>query len=256
MEAALDDFLTTGVFAFILTFVRLGSAIMVLPGFADTYVPERVRVILALSLTFVLLPVTSQYLPADIPGTFQLVYLIGIEFVIGIFFGTVARIFLLAVDTAGMIISTMSGLGSAQILNPALSSQGSLLGALFTIGAVVIIFMTDMHHLLIMGVLDTYERFPVQEAPDMGGMAQFIAKSVSAAFAVGIKMSAPFIVMTMLLYVGMGVLSRVMPQVQIFIVTLPLQILLSLSLLVLTFMAIIVYWAEQFEQAIVFLLGS
>lgn len=256
MGAALDDFLTTSVFAFLLTFVRLGSAIMVMPGFGDTYVPERVRLLTALALTFVLLPITSKYLPASFPGTFQLLYLVIIEFLVGIFLGSVARIFLLAVDTAGMVISTMSGLGSAQILNPALSSQGSLLGVLLTIAAVVLIFVTNLHHLLIMGILDSYERFPVNVLPDMGSMAEFIARSVSEAFNIGVKMSAPFLVITLVLYVGMGVLSRIMPQVQVFMVALPLQILLCLALLAISFLSIMAYWASQFEQAIVFLLSA
>ncbi|HCQ71621.1 MAG TPA: flagellar biosynthetic protein FliR, partial [Rhodospirillaceae bacterium] len=120
MEATLTEFLSTGVFAFILTFVRLGSAFMIMPGLGDSFVPERIRLWTALSISFVLMPTTADYLPAEMPSTFGLVVLVFLEFLIGLFFGTIARIFMMATDTAGMVISTMSGLGSAQVFNPSL----------------------------------------------------------------------------------------------------------------------------------------
>ena len=256
MEATLESFLTTGIFAFMLTFVRLGTAFMVMPGVGDSFVPENVRLFTALAISFVLLPITAQYLPAEVPGTFSLIILITLEFVIGLFLGTIARIFMTATDTAGMVISTMSGLGSAQVFNPSLATQGSLIGAFLSIAGVTILFATDLHHLLIAGLLDSYQTFPVQAIPDLGSMAEFIAKVVAASFAIGVKMGAPFIVLTLLMSVGMGVLSRVMQQIQVFILALPLQILLSLILMGLGFSTLFAYWLSQFEQGMIFFLSS
>ncbi|MBG78039.1 MAG: flagellar biosynthetic protein FliR [Alphaproteobacteria bacterium] len=255
MEATLTEFLSTGVFAFILTFVRLGSAFMIMPGLGDSFVPERIRLWTALSISFVLMPITADYLPAEMPSTFGLVVLVFLEFLIGLFFGTIARIFMMATDTAGMVISTMSGLGSAQVFNPSLATQGSLVGAFLSITGVTLLFTADLHHLLIAGALDSYQTFPVQEVPDLGSMAEFVAKVVSASFAIGVKMSAPFIVLTLLMYVGMGVLSRVMPQVQVFMLALPLQVLLSVILMGLSLSALFAYWLSQFEQGMIFLLS-
>lgn len=255
MEAALQDFLTTGVFAFILTFVRLGTAAMIMPGIGDSFVPERIRLHMALGLSFILFPLTANYIPAEIPGTFQLATLVATELVIGLFFGTIARIFMMALDTAGMILSISSGLGNAQVFNPSLATQGSLMGAFMSVTGVVVLFATGLHHLLIKGILDSYILFPVGEIPHTGSMAEFLAKAVSASFSIGLKISAPFIVLTLLVYIGMGVLSRVMPQVQVFMIALPLQILLSIVLLTLTVMGMFVYWISQFEQGMVFLLA-
>jgi flagellar biosynthetic protein FliR len=256
MEALLQDFMTVGIFAFLLTFVRIGTAVMIMPGLGDSFVPENIRLTMALALSFVLTPITAQYIPADIPSNFQLITLIAMEVVIGLFFGTIARIFMMALDTAGMVISISSGLGSAQIFNPSLATQGSLIGALMSVTGVVILFATGLHHLLIKGVLDTYVLFPVGIVPEMGSMAEFMAKTVSASFAIGVKISSPFIVMTLLIYIGMGVLSRIMPQVQVFLIALPLQILLSIVLMALTLFAMFSYWASQFEQGMVFLLSA
>ena len=129
----LETFLASGILAFILTFVRMGTAVMIMPGLGDSFVPERLRLMIALGLSFVLCPLTFKYMPAQVPGTFTLLMLIMMEFIIGLFFGTVARIFMTALDTAGMVISISSGLGNAQVFNPSLATQGSLVGAFLSI---------------------------------------------------------------------------------------------------------------------------
>ncbi len=256
MEVLLQDFLQAGIFAFLLTFVRFGTAIMIMPGLGDSFVPERFRLFIAVALSFVLMPLTAQFIPNTPPDTFTLITLIATEFVIGLFFGTVARIFMMALDTAGMIISTSSGLANAQVFNPSLASQGSLIGAFLSVTGVVVLFAADIHHLLISGLLDSYNVFPVGTLPETGSMAEFISKTVAASFAIGLKVSAPFLVLTLIIYIGMGVLARVMPQVQVFLLALPLQILLSVILMGLTLFAAYAYWAGQFEQGMVFLLSS
>jgi flagellar biosynthetic protein FliR len=252
----LEQFLATTVLAFILTFVRMGTAIMIMPGLGDSFVPERVRLFIALALSFVLFPLTMKYMPAQMPGTFVLFTLIVMEFIVGLFFGTIARVFMTALDTAGMVISTQSGLGNAQVFNPSLAMQGSLIGAFLSVTGVLILFATDLHHLLIAGLLESYELFPVGAIPDTGSMAELLARTVSSSFAIGVKIGAPFIVLTMLIYVGMGVLSRLMPQIQVFLLALPLQILLSILTMMLVLSSIFMYWAVQFEEGMVFFLKS
>ncbi|MGB4107072.1 MAG: flagellar biosynthetic protein FliR [Alphaproteobacteria bacterium] len=256
LSGILEQFLAAGVLAFILTFVRMGTAVMIMPGLGDSFVPERLRLLIALALSFVLFPVTMKYMPAQVPGTFMLLMLIITEFVIGLFFGTVARIFMTALDTAGMVISTSSGLGNAQVFNPSLAMQGSLVGAFLSVTGVLILFATDLHHLLIAGLLESYTLFPVGAIPDTGSMAELLARTVSASFSIGVKIGAPFIVLTMLIYVGMGVLSRLMPQIQVFLLAIPLQILLSVITLMLTMSAIFIYWAGQFEEGMIFFLKA
>ncbi len=256
MQSALEAFLAGGVLAFMLTFTRIGTAIMIMPGLGDSFVSERVRLHMALGISFVLFPLVLPYIPNPIPPLYTLVTLIALELVIGLLIGTVARIFMTALDTAGMVISTQSGLANAQVFNPSLASQGSIIGAFLSMTGVVVLFSLNLHHLLIMAVLESYELFPLGEIPATGSMAEMMAQAVNASFKIGIKLAAPFIVMTMVLYVGMGVLSRLMPQVQVFMIALPLQILLALILLVLTSMAIFVYWAGQFEDNMVFFLNA
>lgn len=255
-QGMLEQFLVVNVMAFILTFVRMGTAMMIMPGIGDSFVPERIRLFIALAISFVLFPVTAKYIPTQIPNTFVLFSLIVMEFIVGLFFGTIARIFITALDTAGMVISTSSGLANAQVFNPSMATQGSLVGAFLSVTGVVILFVTDLHHLLIAGMLESYELFPVGQVPEVGSMAELMARTVASSFAIGVKIGAPFIVLTMVLYVGMGVLSRLMPQIQVFMIALPLQILLSVITMMLVLSAIFAYWSLQFEEGMVFFLKA
>lgn len=256
LEQTLQAFLGVQVFAFALTFVRLGTAIMIMPGVGDSFVNSRLRLHFAVALTLALFPMTVSYIPDPLPSTFGLFSLILMEFIIGIFFGGIARIFMMSLDTAGMVISISSGLSNAQLFNPALSTQGSLVGAFLSVTGIVVLFSLNLHHLLFAGIIESYEFFPVGAIPDFGSMAEMMARSVSAAFTIGFKIAAPFVVLSILLYTGMGVLSRLMPQIQVFMVALPLQILLSLVLMSMFLSSAYLFWAVQFEQAMVFFLKT
>lgn len=256
MQSILDQFLTVNIFAFVLTFVRMGTAVMVMPGIGDSFVPERIRLHFAVALSLALFPLTAKYMPDPLPATFGIFLLITMEFIVGIFFGAIARIFMMALDTAGMVISISSGLSNAQLFNPTLSTQGSLLGAFLSVTGVTVLFTLNLHHLLFAGITQSYELFPIGALPDTGSMAELVARAVSAAFAVGIKIAAPFLVISIIMYSLMGVLSRLMPQVQVLQVALPLQILVSIVIIAMFLSSAYLFWAEQFEQAMIFFLRA
>ncbi len=255
MESALETFMATGALAFMLTFVRLGTAIMIMPGVGDSFVSARVRLHVAVALSFALFPLAMPYMPSPMPSTIGLFMLILMEFIIGLFFGTLARALISAMDTAGQVISISSGLGNAQIFNPSMAAQGSLMGALLSVSGVVLLFVTNMHHLLFMGIIESYELFPIGSIPDFGSMAEMVARTVGTSFNIGVMLAAPFIMLTILIYVGMGVLTRLMPQIQVFILALPVQILLSIVLLMIVGPAMLMYWLAQFEDGMVFFLS-
>jgi flagellar biosynthetic protein FliR len=252
MEQTLQTFMTQGIFAFMLTFTRIGAAATIMPGIGDSFVPQNIRLYIALGLSLTLMPLVVPHLPHPVPPAAALIALIGAEFVIGIFIGTIARIMMTALDTAGMIISMQSGLGSAQMFNPQLATQGSLIGAFLSITGVVLLFATNMHHLLFFGLMGSYDVFPVGKLPDTGSMADVISQAIASSFMIGIQISAPFIVLSIMLYIGMGVLSRLMPQVQVFMLSLPLQITLSLLTLSLMMSAGMLFWLSKFEDSMMF----
>ena len=157
MQSALEEFLAGGVLAFMLTFMRIGTAAMVMPGIGDSFVNGRVRLHIALAMSLILTPIVMPYIPSPVPSLFVLFGLIVMEMVIGFMIGIVARVFVIALDTAGMVISSQSGLANAQIFNPTEATQGSIIGSLLTMVGAVLIFSTNLHHLLITGFVESYQ---------------------------------------------------------------------------------------------------
>lgn len=252
----LEEFLTTGVFAFIMIFVRFGTALMIMPGIGDSFVPMNIRLMIALAICLVVTPIIQPFIPTPIPPFPTMFALILMEFIIGLFIGTISRILMTALDTAGMLISMASGISNAQVFNPAMATQGSLFGAFLSVMGVTMLFVTNLHHLLLMGLVESYHMFPIGNVPDTGSMAELVTRAVASSFMIGFQIAMPFVVVSLMIYIGMGVLSRLMPQIQVFILAVPLQILLALMVMSMALSAIMLFWLSAYEDGMVYFLSQ
>jgi len=131
------------------------------------------------------------------------------------------------------VIAQQLGLGFVTAVDPSQNQQGILVGNFLTVLGITLIFATDLHHLVIAAMNDSYTIFQPGEMPLVGDAAQHVTRIVATAFRIGIQLSAPFLVFGLLFNLGLGVLSRLMPQMQVFFIGLPLSILLGFLLLLL-----------------------
>lgn len=256
MESDLSFILTENIFVFIMIFARFGAAIMVMPGFGDFFTPVQIRLLFAVSLSFMLTSVFYQKFPTMPDNSVVLAMAIGYEFFNGALIGIMTRILMSALDTAGMIISIQTGLGSAQIFNPGAQTQGSLVGTFFYLFGVILIFATNMHHMMLYTIYESYQLMPPLVSPQLGAVSDFVAQAISHSFIIGFKLSLPFIVLGIIMYSAMGIMGRLMPQVQIFILALPMQIIVGLMTLGVTVSAIMLYWLRTFEDGMALFLGQ
>lgn len=251
MESFLNDLVVSHVFAFMLIFMRLGMAMMIMPGIGESFVSPQVRLHFALAMSFVLTPFLATQLPPVPTGTVDFVALLLVEAFIGLFIGTVMRIMISALDTAGMVVSMQIGFGSAQMFNPVTAAQGSLGGAVYSTLGVTLLLATNMHHYMLASIADSYQLFPaVGKIPDIGAVAEVISNVVNVAFKIGVQLAIPFLIVGTLLQVGFGLLGRLMPQIQIFFLALPMQILLGLVMLAMVLSAGVLYWMNNFEKIV------
>ena len=251
----LEQILSTGMFAFLLVFARVGSAAMLLPGFGEAYVPPRIRLVAALVLAFVLTPPVAAVLPPLPDSPWRLLLVLGGEIAVGLFLGTAARLLLVGLQTAGMIVAFQINLANALANDPASAQQGSIAGNLFMAVGVLLIFATDLHHFLLRGLLDSYGTFLPGALPPAGDMADMVARLVSASFALAVQIAAPFILVGLIFNLGIGLLARLMPQIQVFFVAMPLQILLGLMVLLLSLSVGMMWFLERFEVTMSSLFG-
>lgn len=227
----LEEYLPLRVFEILMVFARTSSAMLLLPGVGETFVPMRVRLLFSAMLALTVAPVIAPQLPPEPASPAGLLALLAGEILIGIYFGLVARVLLLTLDTAGRVISFSTGLASATIFNPSITEQGTAIGLLLTLLGMLLLFITDLHHLLIRSVAESYTVFRPGGELMFGDLSEAITELVSGSFKVAVQLAAPFYVFSLLFFVCLGVLARLMPQLQIFFIGLPVQIYVGMFVL-------------------------
>lgn len=255
MPETLQQLLTTNVFAWILIFTRVGSAFIVLPGIGETFVSTRIRLLFALMVSALLVPVIGPKLPVMPAQTFMLLALLVGEAFYGIFIGIVARLIISTVETAGMIIAMQMSLSNASVFNPAMASQSSLTSAFLSVTAMTLMFAANLHHLLFWAVADSYTVFTPGTFPMMGDHATTYARLLGQSFSVGTQLAAPFLVLGLVFYLGLGLLARLMPQLQIFFIAIPAQIYMGIVILGLTLSTFMMVWLNYARFTINTLMG-
>lgn len=243
----LQNLLPAEIFSYLLVFARIGTTIAILPGFGESYVSPRIRLLLALAITVLLTPLLTDTLPALPASPSRLVLLVGFEACIGLFMGSVARLLMSALATGGAILAFSSGLANAMLFNPMLSDTGALPGVFLSILGLLAIFVTDTHHLMLMALLDSYMVFQPGGALPVGDFSDVLAQLLAGSFRMGLQIASPFVLYGLVFYVGMGLLARLMPQMPIFFVALPIQIMLGLCTMLITFPAAILWFLNYYQ---------
>jgi len=252
----LEQLVSINLFQFFLVFARLGSAIMLLPGFGEAYVPPRVRLVFALTVSFALMPMIADRLPALPAGMGEFAGLLMIEIGIGLFFGMIARLVLLSAQTAGTVIALQIGIASALVSDPTTQQQAAITGNFLLALTVVLIFATGLDHMTLKGLAGTYAIFPPGQVPPMSDVADHASRIVADSFAVAIAMTAPFLVYGIVFAVALGLLARLMPTLQVFFIAMPMQILAGFALMAVALTGMMLYFLSSYEERMSLFLGG
>jgi len=245
--------LAAEVFAYFLVFTRLGAAMVVLPGVGEQYVSKRIRLLFAFAFTVVVTPFVLKRLPLLPQEVSQLFLLVFSEAFIGFAIGMMARFLITALSWGGTIISFLSGFSAAQVFNPMLADQGTLPAVLLSLGGLLLIYATNMHHLMFFAISDSYSLFYPGVPPIFGEFADTFATLLGKSFILAMQFATPFIVFAIVFYTGMGLLARLQPQMPVFFVALPLQILISLVIFLLVISSTMLWFLDQFEASLSFI---
>jgi flagellar biosynthetic protein FliR len=125
-----------------------------------------------------------------------------------------------------------------------------IVGSFLSILGITLIFATDLHHMVIAALNDSYTLFKPGEIPIIGDVASLFSRTVTSAFRIGVQLAAPFLVFGLLFNLGLGVLSRLMPQMQVFFVGMPLSILIGFIILMLVVGAMMMTFTDYVESVL------
>ncbi len=214
---------SNAVLSVFIIFCRIGSCLMLMPGFSSDRVPVNVRLFLTLSVTLALTPLLSaEVQPSFIHASpIELIRLILSEVLIGILIGFLGRIFYAALETMANAIAM--GIGLTSSLGAPIDEMEPLpaISTLITMTATTLLFLMDLHWEILRGLVASYRALPVSD----GFSTQFsliqIADGLAKAFFLALRVSSPFIVYTLIVHLAVGLTNKLTPQIQVYFISTP-----------------------------------
>ena len=224
MNIALD--FTAELYTIALVFLRLGAVLMTSIGFGETYVPGRIRLWLALWLSF-------NLGLAVIPPVQEISYLMLVtELLYGLFCGVLLRMLFSALEVVGSVIDLQISIGQGAIFNPLSMQPSAITSSLLSTAGATLFFVLNMHHQVIKGIVNSYTTFPPGAYTLGGDFGEFIIQLFSSSFVFAIHLGMPLLIISLALMLGLGLVNRLLPQIPIFFISHPLQIGIGLLLLI------------------------
>jgi len=254
--AVLHQFLEVNIWMLTVVMTRVGTMLSLVPGFGAGYVPPRYRIAIAATISFLLLPTVSQYIPA-MPKSVPMLFLtLAGEVVLGAFFASIAIVAFSALQAAGTFISYFSSMANALVQDAVAQQQSSVISGFLGTTGLVLMFVTDLHHLVLRAIAESFAVFRPGAPLLFADMSNMMARHVADAFTLGLQLASPMLVVAMVYYLSLGVLGRLMPALQVFFFGLPVQITVQFWVFMICFSGIMLVFLRMFSESYMPFLGQ
>ncbi len=219
---------------FMLVLSRIAGIFAAMPVFGGRSVPASVKTLIVFMITLVCFPtlvVTVPQMPTD---ALSLALLAGSEIMVGLTLAFVTQIVFAAVEFSGQIIGMQMGLTISSILDPSRGTQTQIMSVIQSLLATLMFLSLNIHHQFIRAIMDSFKVIPLGGWRLSSELINFLVIRVADIFIIGIRLAAPVMVALLLTTVALGIMARAFPQMNIFMISLPLNIGLGLVILGMT----------------------
>jgi flagellar biosynthetic protein FliR len=213
---------------FILIILRVSAMIITIPILGDRIVPFRIKAGLSLLITLLIFPfvqTAAWRLSADV---FSLVFRMAGEIMIGVMIGFIGRLIFDGIQLAGQLIGFQMGFSIVNVIDPVNNEQVSIIAQFQYLIAMLVFLIMNGHHIFLYAIAESFRIIPPLGFHFSGELMQLVVVFVKNMLDVAIKTGAPIIAVLLFTSVGMGLIARTVPQINIFIVGFPLQIAIGL----------------------------
>jgi len=225
-------FATVGEFAFFtLVMGRIAGIFAATPMFGGKAVPMRIKAAIALAMTLLLYPVIRVKLPELPTDSVSLFLLVIRETLIGITLGLVSQAIFAAVEFCGQLVGIQIGFSLVSLFDPSMGTQVSIIAVFQTMLATLLFMTLEVHHIFIRSIVESYQVVPLGSWHMSGPLLQFMTNILTGMFVLGVKLAAPVMVSLLASSVVLGIMSRIFPQMNVFIISMPLNIGVGLLIL-------------------------
>jgi flagellar biosynthetic protein FliR len=213
-------------------FVRILGMIMVAPSLGDRSVPARVKIALAALIAIVAIPVLPPH-PVVTLDSYAGFALVAHETLIGISLGFAVRIVFAAIETGGELVGLQMGFSFAGYFDPGSGGETNAISSYLGTLATLLFLAINGHLLMIYGVIESFHRLPIELADGSLLTIKHVLAMGSDLFAIALSIALPFIVLLLVINLGMGVMSRVAPQLNVFALGFPITLTVGMTALAL-----------------------
>ncbi len=239
--------LASEVYGIGLVFARVGALLMLIPGVGEAGVPPRIRISLALLLSFVIYPTIRQSLPAP-PATLDvLVGQLLIELLIGLALGSIIKLFMGTLAVTGETVALQTTLAFSQTANPLEAQPGSTVTSFLSIVGVALVFTTNLHQMFIGAIVHSFSVFTPGRPPPVGDVVSLAVKTTGETFALGVQLAAPVLVFSLVINIAVGLIGRILPSFQIFFAATPMILLFGLAVFALGLGMAGLVWVDHYR---------
>ncbi|HSF27038.1 MAG TPA: flagellar biosynthetic protein FliR [Actinomycetes bacterium] len=224
------------VVALLLGSIRVAAWLLIAPGLGAKWIPAPVRALLSVALVLPVLPALAEHAPP--PTTAALVSAALVQVAVGAAMGFLTYIVFMAVQSAGDLIDISSGYSLASAFDPMSFQQNSVFGRLHQMIAMVLLFVLNLHLVLLRGVLTSFEALPLDAGPTSlpwDSLGALLTDGIGRMFLAAVEIAGPLIAVLFLADVGLALLTRVAPSLNAFSIGFPVKMLVALLLVGMTF---------------------
>lgn len=216
---------------FLLVFARVTGILTSAPVFGSKSIPVYARVSLAILLALFMLPMSILAMNRQPSSLLVLAWWLIIELIYGLAAGFVAALFLQSVQMAGQLIDTQIGFGMVNVFDPQFGQQAPLVGNFKFLIALSVFLALQGHHMLIMAMADNFRAVPLGVQVQLGNATKFMVDAVADMFVMAVKISLPVMGTILMTDVALGILARMMPQMNVFVVGITGKLVVGLFML-------------------------
>lgn len=220
---------------YFLIYARISSSFIFLPFFSHPQISIRIKILFSIILSIFVVEygIVEEKIFNSSTLDFSFAIIVIKEVLIGVIIGSIAQFIVSIFDVVGQVISFQIGLSNAMAFNPSVNSQTNVLSNGFIIAFMLVFTSLDLHHYLLKGLFESYKQFPPVSSFSLSSesLLKQVVSNVSTLFSLAIQVTLPFLVGGIIFQFMLGLFNRVMPQIQIFFISLPLQLILGAALI-------------------------
>lgn len=238
----LDQFQT-----FLVVCARVSGFIAAIPVLISAQTPGRIKTALVFVGSLMLFPVMAKSVPQMNYSPLPLFLLILSEVLLGLLLALVSRLIFTAVEFGATVIGFQMGFASANVYDPQSERQVELLSQFQNVFAILIFLAIDGHHIFLRTAVLSYELLPPGQFDVAGDAIPFLMQLASHMFTIGVQFSAPLLAILLFVSLILGVLARVFPQLNVFLLSFPLNIGIGFVVIALTLNMVSTLLGREFD---------